>query len=47
MRRGAIAVTDNREIQSIIEKVRIVHIGMIDNGLPYSADQAELRFNRR
>ena len=38
MRRVDRAVTDNRQIQSIIEKARIVHIGMIDNDLPYSAD---------
>ncbi len=35
MRRVDRAVTDNRQIQSIIEKAKIVHIGMIDNDLPY------------
>ena len=35
MRRVDRAVTDNRQIQSIIEKAKVVHIGMIDNDLPY------------
>ena len=33
MRRVDRAVTDNRQIQSIIEKAKVVHIGMIDNDL--------------
>ena len=35
MRRVDRAVTDNRQIQSIIEKAKVVHIGMIDNDRPY------------
>ena len=33
MRRVDRAVTDNRQIQSIIESANVVHIGMIDNDL--------------
>ncbi|QTQ13060.1 pyridoxamine 5'-phosphate oxidase family protein [Treponema parvum] len=35
MRRIDRAVTDNRQIQSIIEKSKVVHLGMIDDGRPY------------
>ena len=35
MRRVDRAVMDNRQIQSIIEKAKVVHIGMIDNDRPY------------
>ena len=35
MRRTDRAVTDNRQIQSIIEQAKVVHIGMIDNDRPY------------
>lgn len=35
MRRTDREVTDNRQIQSIIEQAKVVHIGMIDNDRPY------------
>ena len=35
MRRTDREVTDNRQIQSIIEQAKVVHIGMIDNDHPY------------
>jgi len=35
MRRKDREVTDIRQIESIIEKAKVVHIGMIDDGVPY------------
>ena len=35
MRRTDRAVTDNRQIQAIIEQAKVVHIGMIDGERPY------------
>ena len=35
MRRTDRAVTDDEKIQAIIEKAKIVHIGMIDDNRPY------------
>ena len=35
MRRKDREVTDIRQIESIIEKAKVVHIGMIDSGAPY------------
>ena len=35
MRRKDREVTDIRQIESIIEKAKVVHIGMIDGGAPY------------
>ena len=35
MRRKDREVTDSRQIENIIEKAKVVHIGMIDDGVPY------------
>lgn len=35
MRRTDRAITDNQQIQSIIEQAKVVHIGMIDDDRPY------------
>ena len=35
MRRKDREVTDIRQIENIIEKAKVVHIGMIDDGVPY------------
>ena len=35
MRRTDREVTDNRQIQSIIEQAKVVHIGMVDGSRPY------------
>ena len=35
MRRKDREVTDIRQIENIIEKTKVVHIGIIDDGVPY------------